>query len=258
MVYRICVLLFIVLSSCTFNVRIVKEPDMISEETIKTLNASVDQYALLSIGDAQIPCKIVGADGEKLTISSKEIVNEIPIKAVNKVYLYGSKKSSGSNMAAMLIAGVTGGFLGDLAGRELGSDKNHSMEIRIGSAVVGACAGMLTIKGMSGSAEKELVVNPTIKLIELYPGVGKSLTGQTIQQRGLFTDLSLGAGESLLKVKIYNYDENQYIAVYEVHNGKDTLIKWFTFDESYFKSQRAKLEQPLKDQIFRNSSLNGQ
>lgn len=102
------------------------------------------------------------------------------------------------------------------------------------------------------------MINNGIKSVELHAGIGKSLTSQTIQSRNLFNDVPLGAGETLLKAKIYKYDENDYIAVYEVHNGKDTMVKWITFDETYLKTQKVKLEQPLKDQIFRNSSLNGQ
>jgi hypothetical protein len=244
-------------TSCTFNVRIVKEPDMISEETLRTLSGCVNQYAVLSIGDEEISCKIVGANEERLVIASREVVSEIPVKAIDKIYLYGTK-NGGSNIAAMMIAGVTGGFLGDLGGREIGAHRNNDKEIRVGSAILGACAGMLAIRGLSKGSEKELIINQSIKAIELYPGIGKSLTSQTIQSRNLFNDLPLGAGETLLKVKVYQYEVGQYIAVYEVHNGKDTIVKWITFDDNYFKSQKTKLEQPLKDQIFKHSSLNGQ
>lgn len=252
----LCGLLFVLLSSCTFNVRIVKEPEMISEETLKTLSGSVNQYASLFIGEAEILCKIVGANEERLVVASREVVSEIPLKAVNKIFLYGSQKGPGSSITAMLIAGVTGGFLGDLAGREIAHDKSNQKEIRIGSALIGACAGMIAIKGLSKGSEKEVVINQSIKSIELFPGIGKSLTSETIRSRNLFNDLPLGAGETLLKVKVYQYEPNQFIGVYEIHNGKDTIVKWITFDENYFKTQRAKLEQPLKDQIFRNSSLN--
>ncbi|KAB2881561.1 hypothetical protein F9K33_00445 [bacterium] len=256
--HLLCGLLLVLMSSCTFNVRIVKEPDIISEATLKTLTSSVNQYASLSIGDAEIPCKIVGANEERLIVASREVVSEIPVKALNKIFLYGAQKGPGSSATAMLIAGITAGFLGDLAGREIANDKNNKKEIRIGSAILGACAGMIAIRTLSKGVETEIVINKTIKAVELYPGIGKSLTSEVILSRNLFNDLSMGAGETLLKLKVYQYEPNQYIAVYEVHDGKETIVKWVTFDETYFKQQRAKLEQPLKDQIFKNSSLNGQ
>ena len=260
MTFKRSILLFfavLLFAGCTFNVRIVKEPEMISEEALKTLSASVNQYAVISVGDEEITCKIVGANEERLVIASREVVSEIPVKAIHKVYLYGAQHG-GSNMIAMMIAGVTGGFLGDLGGREFAANKDNDKEIRVGSAILGACAGMLAIRSMSKGSEKELTINSSIKSVELHASVGKSLTSQTIQSRNLFNDVPLGAGETLLKARIYKYDENQYIAVYEVHNGKDTMVKWITFDESYFKTQKAKLEQPLRDQIFKNSLLNGQ
>ncbi len=255
---KICsFLLIVVFAGCTFNVRIVNEPEMISDETLNILSGSINQYAVISVGEDEISCKIVGANKERLVIASREVVSEIPVKAIHKVYLYGQQRG-GSNIAAMMIAGVTGGFLGDLGGREFAANKDNDKEIRVGSAILGACAGMLAIRSMSKGSEKELTINSSIKSVELHASVGKSLTSQTIQSRNLFNDVPLGAGETLLKARIYKYDENQYIAVYEVHNGKDTVVKWIAFDETYFKAQKAKLEQPLKDQIFKNSSLNGQ
>lgn len=141
-------------AGCTFNVRIVKEPEMISEETLQDLSASVNQYAVLTVGDEEITCKIVGANEERLVIASKEVVSEIPVKAIHKVYLYGTQHG-GSNMIAMMIAGITGGFIGDLAGRELADQKDKDKEIRVGSAILGACAGMLAIRSMSKGAEKD-------------------------------------------------------------------------------------------------------
>ncbi len=259
MLYRITcyLMMFAVIGGCTFNVRIVKDAEDIPESTLRALNAGVNKYAVIDVGGSEFTCKIIGANNDRLTVSSREVVSEIPIKAIGHVTLYdaGAAKSS---TVAMLIGGLTGGFLGDLAGREFGKDHEKDKEIRIGSAVLGACAGILAIKYIGRGSSQELEVNSAVKPIELYPGYGKSLTAQTVQSKGLFQDLSLGAGETLLQTRIFQYEAGQYIAVYEVHNGKDTIVKWFTFDENYFKSQKAKLEQPLKDQIFRNSSLNGQ
>ncbi|MBL7960546.1 hypothetical protein JNL27_09950, partial [bacterium] len=88
----LCGVLFAFMSGCTFNVRIVKEPDMISEAALKTITGSVNQYATLSVGESEFPCKIVGANEERLVVANREVVSEIPVKAINKMYLYGTQK----------------------------------------------------------------------------------------------------------------------------------------------------------------------
>ncbi len=246
------------LNACTFNVRLVQDEGGIPEASMKALAQSANHYATVYIGTEFFVCKVLKCDEDHLVVADREVVTELPIKAISRIVIEDAKTTG---MSAVIAGGLSGGLLGYLIGMEAASDHQSAQEIKIGVASAGAMTGALAVKLIGEGSRKEYPVNNKVKNIELVKGWGRSIKAQAIQERGVFSDLLLNAGETFLELRVYEFDKGAtdgggYIALYDVYNGKDITLRWKVYDESFIKEQKERLASPMKNQIFKNSELN--
>ena len=242
----------VLFTGCTFNVRVVKEEDVLSEKMLQRVQQLKNEYAVVQVASYKIPCKILGADDQRLIIADLEVIRELPLRAITRIEPY-DKSISFSSMVGYTMAGVTGGFLGYLAAQKT-VDGHNADEARIAGASAGAILGMLVIHGFSYDTD-EVEMNGHLKLVELVPGSSSPIKATTIQQNGLFQDLVLNAGETLTQIRIYTYDTGKYILMYEVYNGQNLTLRWQVVEENYIQREKQKINLSMKEQIFKGSSL---
>ncbi|MCB0490672.1 MAG: hypothetical protein KDC99_19520 [Cyclobacteriaceae bacterium] len=242
----------LLISGCVYNVRVVDEEKRLSEKTLSAIQQIKNQYAVIQVAGYKIPGKILGADDQKLIIADLEVIRELPLMAISKIEPYENSVDF-SSLAGYSLAGVTGGFIGYLAGQKLANGDNAN-EAKIAAASAGAALGMLMIRNFSYD-DDEIDLNSHLKLMELIPGSSSPIMATAIQQNGLFQDLTLNAGETLTQMRIYGYDTGKYIMMYEVHNGQQLVLRWKIVEEGYIQQEKQKINMSMKEQIFKSSSL---
>lgn len=246
-------------SACTINVRLVEKEPLVKDEVLNSLKAKEGNFAMVTIGDVDVPGKVVSVSRDALGLITYDEVSEIPLKAVREIKFIGKSVSTGSMATGFVIGGVTGGLAGEaIADHAKPFEKeSNQLGLKIASAAVGGILGILASRSLSGVENPgSFVINPDIKIHKFDKKIGKTIPGLTVAQQGLFQDFQLKAGEQLLRVKIFEYDQDEFLAMFEIHNGYNTVYRWETVDAAYLQAQRSKIKLPIQNEMFKEELKN--
>lgn len=242
MIRFIALCMCLMVGACAIPVKIVQEAGPISPDAVRQLADLVNRSVVVTVGDEDYACTLLAADQDKIKVSNREEMREIPLHAIRVVRPDRGVLAGGGRMAGLLVGAATGALLGeavaDKAGIHTGGKK--TAEVRVAGAVGGAILGYLAVKTF-GSDDGGIVVNTRLKPATLDKAVGSSLTASEMQAYGILTDLPLKAGEILLKAKVFLCEAGQYLVVYETHNGDVNGLSWECVDEDYVKQQKDKI-----------------
>lgn len=233
--------LCVMTAGCAIPVRIVQEPGPVSADAIQQLGNHLNKSVVVTVGDEDYICVLVAADQDRIKVSSREEMREIPLNAIRNVRPDRGILAGSGRVTGLVVGGVTGALLGEAAADKAGmnTDGRKGAAATVAMAAGGALLGYVVVRTL-GDADA-IEVNPHLKTYTLDKAVGYSLTASEMQAYGIFTDLPLKAGEILLKAKVFMCEAGQYLVVYETHNGDVNGLSWECVDEEYVKQQKDKI-----------------
>jgi hypothetical protein len=198
----------------------------------------------LYVSEVDIPCRLVDAGRDELTIERDGKRETIPVDAITRVLVpyQGNKSKSrwiGGGTGFVLGAGL-GFVLGNAASDESGA-KVIAHPFSLLSILGGTAAGLIVSNNFT--RDEAYVMNRDPLRYTLDIEVGDAITPLELNSFNLFDDIKIAEGEKILQVQIFQLGGDRFLLLYDVATNtiEGYAVRWTVVNSAYLAQQKSKI-----------------